>query len=348
MRSFLIPVVAVVLLSAGGAHAQPADTAAPSPRTSWGDPDLQGVWDFATMTPLQRPEGQDAAFLTEEEVAAAEKAVTDRIARELEPSEVGRPRLEVRDTNAAGRYNEFWMERPDNVVEDRRTSLIIDPADGRLPPLTPAAEATKQLGDYWSDVPLGPPVRARGAGSGIDHPEERGLAERCLLGFNTGPPMMPALYNNFVQLFQTPDTVVIFNEMNSDARIVPLDGRAHLPTNIRQWMGDSRGRWEGDTLVVESTNFTDKTGSFDPDLNTAFGTGVTLHLTERFRRVDEDTLLYEYTVNDPTTFTSPFTVSLPMQRSDLPMYEYACHEGNRGLETILSGGRAIREQQQNP
>ncbi len=151
--------------------------------------------------------------------------------------------------------------------------------------------------------------------------------------------MMPALYNNNVQLFQTPDTVVIYNEMVSDARIVPLDGRPPLPDDVRQWMGDSRGHWDGDTLVVETTNFTDKTGSFDPTYLTAVGNGLTLHLTERFGRLDEDTLLYEYTVNDPTYFMQPFTVALPMRRSDNPMYEYACHEGNRGLEVILSGGR---------
>ena len=334
-----VTIVVAVFLMAGGAYAQPAGSAPSSAVTEWGDPDLRGVWDFGTMTPLQRPEDQaDKAFLTEEEAAAASAAVADRIARELEPSEVGRGALAVGDTNAAGRYNEFWLERATNVVGDRRTSLIIDPPDGRLPPLTPEGEASQQLGDYWTDVPLGPPVRVRGAGSGVDNPEERGLSERCLIGFNSGPPMMPGAYNNNMQLFQTPDTVVVYNEMVHDARIVSMDGRPHVPEHIRQWMGDARGHWDGDTLVVETTNFTDKTGSFDPNLNTAIGSGLTLHLTERFRRLDEDTLLYEYTVNDPTTFTQPFTVALPMRRTDNPMYEYACHEGNRGLEVILSGG----------
>jgi hypothetical protein len=339
MFRIVATIVVAVFLMAGGAFAQPTGSAPSSAITEWGDPDLQGVWDFGTMTPLERPEDQaDKAFLTEEEAAAASAAVADRIARESEPSEIGRGALAVGDTNAAGRYNEFWLERATNVVGDRRTSLIIDPPNGRLPPLTPEGEASQQLGNYWTDVPLGPPVRVKGAGSGVDNPEERGLSERCLIGFNTGPPMMPGAYNNNMQLFQTPDTVVIYNEMVHDARIVSLDGRSHVPEHIRQWMGDARGHWDGDILVVETTNFTDKTGSFDPNQNTAIGSGLTLHLTERFRRLDEDTLLYEYTVNDPTTFTQPFTVALPMRRSDNPMYEYACHEGNRGLEVILSGG----------
>ena len=339
-RHLYVPIVAAALLMAGSALAQPGERESSSPVTSRGDPDLQGVWDFGTMTPLQRPEDQaDKALLTEEEAQAAEAAVADRIARELEPSEVGRGALAVGDTNAAGRYNEFWLERATNVVNDRRTSLIIDPPDGRLPPLTPEGEALQQLGSYWEDLPLGPPVRIRGAGSGVDNPEDRGLSERCLIGFNTGPPMMPGLYNNNVQLFQTPDTVVIYNEMVNDARIVPLDERPHLPEGVRQWMGDARGHWDGDTLVVETTNFTDKTGSFDTTYLATVGSGLTLHLTERFRRLDDDTLLYEYTVDDPTYFTQPFTGALPMRRSDQPMFEYACHEGNRGLPLILRGGR---------
>ena len=301
-----VPIVAAALLIASCTGSQSGESESSSAVTEWGDPDLQGVWDFGTLTPLQRPEDQaDKAFLTEEEAAAASAAVADRIVRELEPSEVGRGALAVGDTNAAGRYNEFWMERATNVVGDRRTSLIIDPPDGRLPPLTPEGEASQQLGDYWTDVPLGPPVRVKGAGSGVDNPEERGLSERCLIGFNTGPPMMPGLYNNNVQLFQTPDTVVIYNEMVHDARIVPMDGRSHVPEGIRQWMGDARGYWDGDTLVVETTNFTDKTGSFDPD--------------QKHRdRLGADSASHR-------TFSS-----------------VSCHEGNRGLEVILSGGASQR------
>ena len=177
-------------------------------------------------------------------------------------------------------------------------------------------------------------------GIGTHGPEDRGLAERCLLGFNTGPPIVPGGYNQNMQLFQTPDHVVILNEMVHDARIVPLDGRDPLPEDMRQWMGSSRGHWEGDTLVVETTNFTGLTSSFSPSVVSAIGTGRTLHLTERFRRVAEDTLLYEFTVNDPTSFTRAFTAAIPMKRGAAPLFEYACHEGNYGMLNLLSGARA--------
>ena len=152
--------------------------------------------------------------------------------------------------------------------------------------------------------------------------------------------MAPIGYNNNIQVFQTSDYVVILNEMVHDSRIVPLDGRPHLPDGLRQWMGDSRGHWNGDTLVIETTNFTDRTSSFSPTLSRALGTGETLRLMERFRLVDEQTLQYEYTVDDPVTFTRPFTAAIPMKRSEGQIYEYACHEGNRGLENILAGARA--------
>ncbi len=170
-------------------------------------------------------------------------------------------------------------------------------------------------------------------------PEDLGLSERCMLGFNAGPPLLPSAYNNNLQLFQTPDHVVIFSEMVHDARIVPLsDEHPHLPESIRQWMGDSRGRWDGDTLVVESTNFTDKTGSFYTIID-SYGSGETLRLEERFTRVDADTLLYSFTVDDPATFTRPITAEIPMQRTDAPLFEYACHEGNYGMTNLLNGAR---------
>ena len=314
-------------------------------RTSDGQPDLQGVWDFRTMTPLQRPEDQEQAFLTEEEAAEAEAAATARRAALLEPSEVRTEPLPAGGTGAergrrVGGYNDFWLDYGTNVIEDRRTSLIVDPSDGRLPPLTPEGERLRQIGSLAEDLPIEHPVRVRSAGTGADHPEDRGLAERCLLGFNSGPPMMPSGYNNNMQLFQTGDHVVILNEMVNDARIVPLDGRPHLPESVRQWMGDSRGHWDGDTLVVVTRNLTEQTGSFDPSATQSIGTGLTVTLTERFTRVDEDTLLYEYTVDDPAIFTRPFTVAVPMRRNAQPMFEYACHEGNYGLLNILSGARA--------
>ena len=157
--------------------------------------------------------------------------------------------------------------------------------------------------------------------------------------------MLPSVYNNAMQLFQTPDYVVILNEMVHDARIVPLDGRTHLPPKLLQWMGDSRGHWDGATLVIETTNFTEKTSSFDPAATFGLGTGEALHLTERFTRLDEDTLLYEYTVDDPSTFARPFTVALPMQKLDQPVFEYACHEGNYGLLNILRGARVDEARQ---
>ena len=325
----------IVSLIAGSARGQ-------APRLHDGRPDLQGVWDFRTMTPLQRPRMMaEREFLTEEEAATQESQIAAFRASQLEPSEVRTEPLPAGGGGrAVGGYNDFWLDYGTNVVADRRTSLIVDPPDGRLPALTPEGEALRQVGSLIEDLPIPLPVRVRSAGTGADRPEDRGLAERCLVGFNSGPPMMPSGYNNNMQLFQTPDTVAILNEMVHDLRVIPLDGRPRLPDGIRQWAGSSRGRWEGDTLVVETTNMTDKTGSFDPSATTAIGTGLTVTLTERFTRLDGDTLLYEYTVDDPVIFTRPFTVSVPMRRSAEPMFEYACHEGNYGLLNILTGARA--------
>jgi hypothetical protein len=235
-----------------------------------------------------------------------------------------------------GAYNSYWVDQGASVVDDQRTSLIVDPPTGRLPELQPGIElAVLSLGE---DLPGTRPVRVRAAGIAADSWHDRGLSERCLLGFNSGPPIVPAGYNQNIQIFQTPDHVAILHEMVHDARIVPLDRRMHLPENVRQWMGDSRGYWDGDTLVVETRSFTDKTASFNPSVVTAAGTGATLRLTERFRRVGDDTLLYEYTVDDASTFTQPFTAALPMKRGDA-MFEYACHEGNYGLPNMLAGAR---------
>ena len=302
------------------------------PRTPWGEPDLQGVWDFRTITPMERPEELgDQEFLTEEEAASREQEAVDRDIRLWEQA--------ARKTEAGGDvggYNNFWLDG--GTTSTGRTSLIIDPPDGRIPPLVPGAY--RQIGSYTEDLPSERPIRYRGGGIRPDGPEDRGLAERCLLGFNSGPPVIPGGYNQNVQVFQTADYVVLFHEMVHDARIVPLDGRPHLPASIRQWVGDSRGYWDGDTLVIESTNFTDKTLGFNDTLSSGMGTGLTVHLTERLRRVDADTLEYEFTVVDPTTFTRPFTGMLPMKRNPEPVYEYACHEGNYGLRDILAGARA--------
>ena len=296
------------------------------PRTAYGRPDLQGVWDFRTITPLQRPAAQgDKAVLTAEEAAQIEAQWAnikffDRPAREGEVIA----------------YNDFWLDLGTTVVGTRRTSLIVDPPNGRLPPLVP--NVPRQIASLDADLPGERPVLYRAGGIGADGPEDRGVGVRCILGFNSGPPIMPSGYNN-MQLFQTPDHVVILTEMVHDARVIPLDGRAHLPAHVQQWNGDSRGHWEGDTLVVETTNFTGKTASFNDNITTAIGTGETLHLTERFTRVDAETLLYEYTVEDPTAFTRPFTVAQPMRKNQGQMFEYACHEGNYGMTNMLTGAR---------
>ena len=324
----LVAAALVALAPVPLAAQQTAETWEP-PRLGDGRPDLQGVWDFRIATPLERParfEGRET--LTDEEAAAVEAGAA------LIQSWADRPP----QPGSVGAYNAFWLDFGTTVGDDRRTSLIVDPPEGRLPAL--AAGVTPQVGSLDADLPGTRPVRIRSAGIGADGPEDRGLAERCLVGFNSGPPMMPSAYNNNMQLFQTPDTVVIVNEMVHDARIIPLDGRTHLPPQLPQWAGSSRGRWEGDTLVVESRGFSDKTASFEPSALVAVGTGGTLRLTERFTRVGDGTLLYEYTVDDPSSYTRPFTAAVPMRRSDVPIFEYACHEGNYGLVNALSGARA--------
>ena len=317
-------IAAIVALTPVVAAAQSGVASSP-PRTAWGAPDLGGVWDFRTITPLERPdEFADKEVLTAEESAAREARAVER--------NVDRPP----PPGSTGGYNRFWVDTP-SFADNTRTSLIEDPPDGKLPALRP--DAPDQEGSLAVDLPATRPIRYRVGGSGVDGPEDRGLAERCLLGFANGPPLLPGGYNQNIQVFQTTDHVVILNEMVHDPRIVPLDGRAHIPDGIDQWNGDARGRWEGDTLVVESRNFSDKRESYSPGVARAVGTGATLRLTERFTRVSDDTLRYEYTVDDPTTFSRPFTAVIPLRRSEVPIFEYACHEGNYGMLNILRGAR---------
>jgi hypothetical protein len=288
------------------------------PRTADGKPDLQGIWDFRTITPMQRPNGLgDKEVLSDQEAAEFVKSnQRNQDNREATPGRQVNGQQSNADLERA--YNDFWWDFGKNIVSTKRTSLVIDPPDGRIPALT--AEAQKRAA-------VGREMRERAAHG----PEDRGVGERCILGFNAGPPLGPSAYNNNVQLIQTKDYVVIHNEMVHNARVVPLDGRAH--GKVRQWNGDSRGRWEGDTLVVESTNFSGET---------AFqNSSDTLRLTERFTRVNADTLIYEYTVNDPATWTKPWTVQIPMVRSDDLMYEYACHEANYGMTNLLKGARFL-------
>jgi hypothetical protein len=308
--------VAIAMLIPTAASAQ-SDT----PRTLDGKPDLQGVWDFRTITPLERPDDlAGREFLTEEESAELEQQAVDRNDRLDLPSEVRTEPLPAGGN--VGAYNNFWMDRGTRVVGNRRTSLVVDPADGKIPPLTPDGQDRKDATAA---------VRQRSAHG----PEDRSMGERCLLGFNAGPPMEPRGYNNNMQLFQTSDYVVILTEMVNDARVIPLDGRDHLPGDIRLWRGDSRGRWEGDTLVVETQNFNRHTAFSERQ-----GSTPDLQLVERFTRVDADTLLYEFTVEDPKTWTRPWTAEVSMMRSEALVFEYACHEGNYGMVGILAGARA--------
>ena len=313
LRTSLSTVAAVVVIVS--LSAVPAVAQSDAPRTAWGQPDLQGVWDFRSITPLQRPERlENQEFLTEEEAAELEQAAVARDAAAWD--------REARRTEAGGNVgadNNFWMDRGQKAVGTRRTSLIVDPPNGRMPEQTTAAQQRAGVRrDYRREHPA-------------DGPEDFSNGVRCILGFNAGPPFTPSAYNNHMQLFQTPDHVVVVTEMVHTARIIPLDGSPHLPSNVQQWSGDSRGHWEGETLVVETTNHTDKTrwrGS-TPDMR----------LVERFTRVDAETLLYEFTVTDPETWTAPWTAAVPLLLNPEPMFEYACHEGNYSMGVMLAGTR---------
>jgi hypothetical protein len=325
-------VLAIVLLCSASmrmsaqAPARPAK-AWTAPRTADGRPDLQGTWNYSTLTPIERPrELAGKPFFSEQEAAEYEKRSQQSrnvdINRETTPTTRGVVNGSVETEDLASAYNEFWWDRGSKVVSTRRTSIVIDPADGRIPALTPQAQ-NRMAALNKANERL------------AEGPEDRPLSERCIVRPNSGPPMTPTGYNNNFQLVQAPGYVVIFNEQIHDARVVPMDGRPHLPQTVRQWMGDSRGHWEGDTLVVDTTNFTDK-ANFR-------GSGENLHLVERFTRSDPNTLLYEFTVNDPQSFTRSWTGQIPMKRTQEPMYEYACHEGNYSMFTTLTGARALEK-----
>ena len=306
------------------------------PRTPWGHPDLQGTYTNKTITPLQRPADlADRAELTAEEVANLEREVVDRnaelLARPARRTEATES-VDVGEDGAPGFYNNFWLDR--GVTSTGRTSIIVDPPDGRLPPLTAAARrdedarlaarATRGPADTWTDMDLN---------------------DRCML-WSVGPPMLPTGYNNNYLILQTPEYVAIHVEMIHDTRIIPLDGRPRLGSPIPQWLGEMRGRWEGDTLVVETRNIarSEEGSSFGNDvirIRAANGgrTG-SLRIVERFTRVDADTLRYEFTVEDPTRWTSPWSGELPLRRTDELLFEYACHEGNYSIVNMLSGARA--------
>jgi hypothetical protein len=291
----------------------PPALSAQAARTPDGRPDLQGTWNFSSLTPLERPaQFAGKAVLTEEEAALFERQT-------LERNNADR-RRETADADVAQAYNDAWYDRGTKTVGTRRSSLIVDPTDGRIPALTSEGQARAAAR-----------AEARRQRGSADGPEDRSLAERCLM-FNAGPPLLPGPYNNNFQIVQTRDYVAIANEMIHDVRVVPLDGGPHLPAAVRRWQGDPRGHWEGDTLVVDTTNFSDRTNFRGADEN--------LHLVERFRRVDAHTLDYTFTVDDPHVFSRPWTVALPMTTSEGRIYEYACHEANYAMVGILRGARA--------
>ena len=274
------------------------------PRTSEGQPDFQGVWAIATITPLERPaEFAGKEFLTEQEAAAYEK----RIMAERNTDKRGAtPEADLR-----GNYNEAWRDRGNSVVASRRTSLIVDPPDGKIPPLTPAARKKRTR----QGQPAGP--------------EDLALRIRCI---SRGLPMVPTPNNNFFEIVQGAGYLTILQEMMYEARMIPLDPRPHLASGIRGYMGDSRGHWEGDSLVIDTTNFI--------GVDDFYGADENMHLTERLTRTDADTILYQFTVNDPTAFTKPWSGEIPMRKSDEGIFDYECHEGNYSIVDILSGARA--------
>ena len=316
----LLTTVTLALLHAS------AQSRGPTPaRTADGKPDLAGTYSFSTVTPLQRPEAlAGKATLTDEEAAAFEASENTRLNRDLFDPEKGQPSAGYPPRSQGGvlSYNEFWYERGNKLTRDRRTSLIVDPPDGRIP-LTDAARRRVADMRQQSDSGLG------------DSYADRPLADRCLQGFNSGPPMTPGAYNNNVEIVQSPGVVVIVNEMVHNARVIPTDGRPH--TTLRQWSGDSRGRWDGDTLVVETINFRRETSLQGSTANT--------RLVERFTRVDAQTLKYQFTVTDPAAYTRPWTAMMPLTRVREPIFG-ACHEGNYSLRNILAGAREQERQRE--
>ena len=316
MHRFLISTfcLAVMLATAGLTS---GSAGAQTLRTPDGQPDLQGIWSFATITPLERP--ADLAgkeFFTEQEAVEYEKQTRERNDKDRRDGPA--------EADVGRAYNDFWWDPGTKVVQTRRTSLVIDPKDGRIPPMTAAArerQAERQAANREHE---------------FDGPENRPLPERCLILQGAGPPITPTAYNNNTQIVQGPGYVAINIEMGHEVRIIPLDGRPHLADNIRQWKGDSRGHWEGDTLVVETTNLSNK--------SPFRGSSENMKLTERFRRLDSNTLLYQFTVDDPATWTKPWTVEIPITKTSGPVFEYACHEGNYGMLGALAGARAEEKQ----
>lgn len=298
------------------------------PRTEWGQPDLQGVWNFSSNVPMQRPERfGEREFMTPEEVEELRARLAER--------DAASDQAVAQTEGGPGGYNDFWVESA-GITDQIRTSHIVYPSNGRMPATVEGAQV--QFGGLGDDVPGERPVRYTVGGIAKDGPEDRGLSERCIVGFNSGPPFVPSLYNNNVQIFQSKDTAVIVTEMIHDARIVPIGERPPLDEKIGLWTGDSRGYWEGDTLVVETKNFNGLTQSYS-----AFGDSTDKLLIEKFYRTDPVTVNYEWTLHDPSTFTDKITAIVPMTKVAGQLYEYACHEGNYGMGNILRGERRAEQ-----
>ena len=313
MRNAQYSLIALILLSYLNSHAQPAYD---PPRTESGHPDLQGVFTWRTLTPLERPDTVGGRSVLSENEAAEWAAFENRRQnRDLIIDSVGGASYPPGVIS----YNEFWYERGNDTVEDRRTSLIIDPPDGKIPALTEEALARQRATAAMRELSLGP--------------EARPYAERCIVTRTSGPPMQPGSYNLNVQFVQTEDYFMIMNEMIHNVRIIKMNS-SHRPGPAMYWEGDSIGYWEGDTLVVDTKNFWKGTAFADSTPN--------MHLVERIRRIGQDTLEYQFTIEDPSTWVAPWTVSMPMRRMDQPIYEYACHEGNYGFDGIMAGIRRLQ------
>ncbi|MDP6580534.1 MAG: hypothetical protein QF681_07755 [Vicinamibacterales bacterium] len=317
--TFLMMTMALTLVPAS-AVAQSSERPMPM-RTPDGQPDVSGIFTFRTLTPFQRPsqfEGQET--LSAEDAAAFEASERTRQNRDLFDPELGANNYRPRAEGGVLSYNEFWYERGVELTSDKRTALIIDPPDGRLPPRVrqPRDPEREQLS------------REEAIARRYESYENRSSGDRCLMGFNAGPPMRSASYNNNVMIFQSPGYVTILNEMVHNARVIPIGDTASPPFD--QYSGVSRGHWEGETLVIETNQFRGGSSGL---------TSTNMHLVERLTRLDPNTVAYEYTVTDPTVYTAPYTVMMPFRRTDGPLFEYACHEGNIGLYGILAGARNL-------
>ncbi len=318
-----VAIATAIAVMPAAAVAQSGDAPAPM-RTAEGYPDISGIFTFRTLTPLERPTSlADKDALSAEEAAQYEATERTRLNRDLFDPESGAPSAGYQSRAEGGvlSYNEFWYERGIELTSDKRTSLVVDPPNGRIP--------------YTEDFRAYNAINRLNLRNGFaDHYTDRSLGDRCLMGSNAGPPMRPGSYNNNTLILQAPGVVTILNEHIHNTRVIPVTDRAH--GDIRQWSGDSRGRYEGNAFIVETRNFSRATNFSGSSKDTM--------LVERFTRVDPDTVMYEFTIEDPNNYTRPWTVAIPFRRTDGPLFEYACHEGNYGLTGIMAGARKLNTQ----